>query len=127
MAPIVANCPGSSGTVPEILALSRKASQMSRMFYPHWKCTNLCPELVDTLQHSQDTFSNTRAFNINHQYVHFDLLSTWETPQKRGLCAWAWFVCVGVVGVVCPGFPFLKVGNYGLPYSNWNLINSLGQ
>ena len=21
-------------------------------------------------------------------------------------------MCVGVVGVVCPGFPFLKVGNY---------------
>ena len=83
---------------------------MSRMFYPHWKCTNLCPELVDTLQHSQDTFSNTRAFNINgfvSSYVHFDLLSTWETPQK-----WVWLACVGVVGVVCPGFPFLKVGNY---------------
>ena len=34
-------------------------------------------------------------------YVHFDLLSMWETPQK-----WAWLMCVGVVGVVCPGSPF---------------------
>ena len=93
---------------------------MSRMFYPHWKCTNLCPELVDTLQHSQDTFSNTRAFNINgfvSSYVHFDLLSTWETPQK-----WAWLVGVGVVGVVCPGFPFLTVGNYRF----WQLVYKEG-
>ena len=44
--------------------------------------------------------------------MHFDLLSTWETPQK-----WAWLVGVGVVGVVCPGFRFLKVGNYAY-YNN---------
>ena len=98
---IVANCPGSSGTVPEILALSRKASQMSRMFYPHWKCTNLCPELVDTLQHSQDTFSNTRAFNINGFVSSMCTLTYFPLGKRlksgRGWCAWAlwvWFVPV---------------------------------
>ena len=93
----VRDSPGFLTTVP-----AKKL--LSRIFYPHWKCTNLCPELVDTLQHSQDTFSNTRAFNINgfvSNYVHFDLLSMWETPQK-----WAWSMGVGVVGVVCPGSPF---------------------
>ena len=94
------NVRDSPGFLPAVPA----KKLLSRIFYPHWKCTNLCPELVDTLQHSQDTFSNTRAFTINgfvSNYVHFDLLSTWETPQK-----WAWPKCVGVVGVVCPGSPF---------------------
>ena len=75
------NVRDSPGFLPAVPA----KKLLSRIFYPHWKCTNLCPELVVTLQHSQDTFSNTRAFNINgfvSNYVHFDLLSTWETPQK---------------------------------------------
>ena len=77
---------------PVFWLLSRLKSSFPVFFYPHWKCTNQCPELVDTLQHSQDTFSNTRAFTINcfvSSYVHFDLLSMWETPQK---CAWALWV-----------------------------------
>ena len=81
---------------------------MSRMFYPHWKCTNLCPELVDTLQHSQNTFSNTRAFNINGFVIRMCTLTYRYFPLGKS----AWLVGVGVVGVVCPGFPFLKVGNY---------------
>ena len=33
-------------------------------------------------------------------------------PLGKCLKKSAWLMCVGVVGVVCPGFPFLKVGNY---------------
>ena len=50
---------------PFFCLLSRLKSSFPVFFTHNGSALTVCPELVDTLQHSQDTFSNTRAFNIN--------------------------------------------------------------
>ena len=82
---------GSSGTAPDYCLLSGQKISCAD-FFTH---TGSALTYVQSLYNTPRTRSVTRPFNINGSSVHFDLILTWETPQK-----WAWTVCVGVVVVL---------------------------